>query len=140
MEYFAVHEHHVSIQLDKLNDENVRIRFTRGNMLFSRNSIVKIKNPQTGCKVYRIIQGAFSEKLNGNQVLITYGTYNYLELTHDAIVELHETNWLERNVLFYLDNPDPRTRHKSIRDFAITVMALIVSVLQIITFVIDLIN
>ena len=40
----------------------------------------------------------------------------------------------ERNVLFYFNNPDPRMRHKIVRDFVVTAAGFILSIVGILEY------
>jgi hypothetical protein len=136
-EYILTHEFNCPIDDSKeLGDEVVRIRWSKDNSMYTRNSFVTITIVGGSKKIYRILKGVSSEKLSANQLLVSYSTYKCLGAIDNSKVSLTPSTFLERNLFFYLSNPDPRKQHAVIRDFVIIGVSLTVSILEIIRFMI----
>ena len=84
--------------------------------------------------IYRILKGASTEEINSSEVLVSYSTFKQLEAKEGDVVEIHKSSCWERNVLFYFNNPDPRKRHKVVRDFVVTFAGFVVSIIEILQF------
>jgi hypothetical protein len=138
MEFKLVHEFQIDLfnQID-LEEEIVRIRWSKENSIFTRDTFVTINVLGTNNKVYRLLRGATSEKIDSNELLVSYSTYKALGPISDSKVSVSPSTFFEKNVLFYLCNPDPRNRHKVIRDFAVTGAGFMVSIIEIIRFIIE---
>lgn len=126
-------------QIDPVNgveieDDIVRLRWSKNNKSFSRNTFVTIRVKGNKNKVYRILKGASTERITGSEVLVSYSTFKQLRTKEDADLEIWFSNFWERNFLFYFNNPDPRKRHQVIRDFVVTGAGLIVSIIEILQF------
>lgn len=126
-------------QLDPVNgveieDDIVRLRWSKNNKTFSRNTFITIKVKGDRKKVYRIMKGASNERITGDEVLVSYSTFKQLQTKEDADLEVKYSNFWERNFLFYFNNPDPRKRHQIVRDFVITGAGFIVSIIEILKF------
>jgi hypothetical protein len=126
-------------QLDPINgveieDDIVRIRWSKNNKSFSRNTFVTIRVKGDKKKVYRILKGASTEKITGAEVLVSYSTFKQLQTKEDAVLEINFSTLWERNFLFYFNNPDPRKRHQLIRDFVVTGAGFVVSIIEILQY------
>lgn len=126
-------------QIDPVNgveieDDIVRLRWSKNNKSFSRNTFVTIRVKGNKNKVYRILKGATTERITGSEVLVSYSTFKQLKTKEDADLEIRFSNFWERNFLFYFNNPDPRKRHQVIRDFVVTGAGFIVSIIEIFQF------
>lgn len=126
-------------QIDPVNgveieDDIVRLRWSKNNKSFSRNTFVTIRVKGNKNKVYRILKGASTERITGSEVLVSYSTFKQLRTKEDADLEIWFSNFWERNFLFYFNNPDPRKRHQVIRDFVVTGAGFIVSIIEILQF------
>ena len=126
-------------QLDQVNgvyieDDIVRIRWSKNNKIFSRNTFVTVGVKGDKKKVYRILKGASTEGITDSEVLVSYSTFKQLQTKEDADVEIEFSNFWERNFLFYFNNPDPRKRHKVLRDFVVTGAGFVVSIIEIFQF------
>lgn len=126
-------------QIDPVNgveieDDIVRLRWSKNNKSFSRNSFVTIRVKGNKKKVYRILKGASNERIIGNEVLVSYSTFKQLQTNEDADLEIRFSNFWERNFLFYFNNPDPRKRHQVIRDFVITGAGFVVLIIETLQF------
>ena len=126
-------------QLDPVNgveieDDIVRLRWSKNNKTFSRNTFVTIRVKGRNKKVYRILKGASTERITGSEVLVSYSTFKQLQTKEDADLEIRFSNFWERNFLFYFNNPDPRKRHQVIRDFVVVGAGFVVSIIEILQF------
>ena len=126
-------------QLDSINgvnieDDVVRIRWSSENKVFSRNTFVTISVKGCKRKIYRILKGASTERITGSQVLVSYSTFKQLQKKEDADLEIRFSNFWERNFLFYFNNPDPRKRHKVMRDIVVIGTGFVVSIIEILQF------
>ncbi len=126
-------------QIDPVNgveieDDIVRLRWSKNNKSFSRNTFVTIRVKGNKKKVYRILKGASNERIIGNEVLVSYSTFKQLQTNEDADLEIRFSNFWERNFLFYFNNPDPRKRHQVIRDFVITGAGFVVLIIETLQF------
>ena len=83
-----------------------------------------------------ILKGGSSEKLSANQLLVSYSTSKSLGAIDKSKVSITPSTFLERNLFFYLSNPDPRNQPAVIRDFVIIGVSVTVSILEIIGFMI----
>lgn len=138
MEFKLVHEYQIDpLSQINLEEEIVRIRWSKENSIFTRDTFITINLLGTKNKVYRLIRGATTEKIDSNELLISYSTYKALGAKSDSKVSVIASTFFEKNILFYLCNPDPRKRHKVIRDFVVTGAGLIVSVIEIFRFIIE---
>ena len=136
-EYILTHEFNCPIDDSKeLGDEVVRIRWSKDNSMYTRNSFVTLTIVGGSKKIYRILKGVSSEKLSANQLLVSYSTYKSLGAIDKSKVSITPSTFLERNLFFYLSNPDPRKQHAVIRDFVIIGVSLTVSILEITRFMI----
>ena len=118
----------------EIEDDIVRLRWSKNNKSFSRNTFVTIRVKGNKKKVYRILKGASNERLIGTEVLVSYSTFKQLQTNEDADLEIRFSNFWERNFLFYFNNPDPRKRHQVIRDFVVTGAGFVVSIIEILQF------
>ena len=126
-------------QLDSVNgvlieDDVVRIRWSSENKVFSRNTFVTINVKGSKRKIYRILKGASTEKVNGSEVLVSYSSFKYLQAEADAELQIARSTFWERNVLFYFSHPDPRKHHQVIRDFVVSFAAFVVSIVEILRY------
>jgi|LauGreDrversion4_2_1035121.scaffolds.fasta_scaffold417047_2 hypothetical protein len=126
-------------QLDSVNgvlieDDVVRIRWSSENKVFSRNTFVTINVKGSKRKIYRILKGASTEKVNGSEVLVSYSSFKYLQAKADAELQIVRSTFWERNVLFYFSHPDPRKHHQVIRDFVVSFAAFVVSIVEILRY------
>jgi hypothetical protein len=64
----------------------------------------------------------------------------FLGAKEGSLSLIEKSTFWERNILFYLDNPDPRIRHKTIRDFSVTLAAFVVSIAEIFRFFISFLS
>jgi len=117
-----------------IEDDIIRLRWSKNNKTFSRNTFVTIRVKGGNKKVYRILKGASTERITGSEVLVSYSTFKQLETKEDADLEIWFSNFWERNFLFYFNNPDPRKRHQVIRDFVVTGAGFVVSIIEILKF------
>jgi len=136
-EFFLVHDfiHPISDEKE-LGDDILRLRWSIENSYYPRNSFVTIKLIGSNKKIYRLLRGVSSEKLNANQALVSYSTYKSLCNSGNCMVSIHHSTFIERNLFFYLSNPDPRKQHAVIRDFIIIGTSFLVSILEIIRFIV----
>ena len=118
----------------EIEDDIVRLRWSKNNKSFSRNTFVTIRVKGNKKKVYRILKGASNERIIGTEVLVSYSTFKQLQTNEDADLEIRFSNFWERNFLFYFNNPDPRKRHQVIRDFVVTGAGFVVSIIEILQF------
>lgn len=118
----------------EIEDDIVRIRWSKNNKSFNRNTFVTIRVKGDKKKVYRILKGASTEKISGSEVLVSYSTFKQLHTKEDADLVINFSTLWERNFLFYFNNPDPRKRHQLIRDFVVTVAGFVVSIIEILQF------
>ena len=126
-------------QLDPVNgvhieDDVVRIRWSSENKFFYRNTFVTINVKGSKRKIYRILKGASTERVNGSEVLVSYSSFKYLQAKADAELQIARSTFWERNVLFYFSHPDPRKHHQVIRDFIVSFAAFAVSIVEILRF------
>ena len=126
-------------QLDPVNgveieDDIVRLRWSKNNKTFSRNTFVTIRVKGGNKKVYRILKGASTERITGSEVLVSYSTFKQLQTKEDVDLEIRFSNFWERNFLFYFNNPDPRKRHQVIRDFVVIGAGFVVSIIELLQF------
>ena len=126
-------------QLDQVNgveieDEVVRVRWSKDNKSFSRNTFVTIRVKGNKYSIYRILKGASTEDINSSEVLVSYSTFKQLKAKEGDVLEIDKSSCWERNVLFYFNNPDPRKRHKVIRDFVVIGAGFVVSIINILQF------
>ena len=126
-------------QLDPVNgveieDDIVRLRWSKNNNIFSRNTFVTIRVKEGKKKVYRILKGASTERITGSEVLVSYSTFKQLQTKEDADLEIRFSNFWERNFLFYVNNPDPRKLHQVIRDFVVVGAGFVVSIIELLQF------
>lgn len=126
-------------QLDPKNgvdiaDDVVRMRWSSENPVFSRNTFVTMKIKGGKNKVYRILKGASTEKIYSSEALVSYSTFKQLQAEENTEIQIVKSNFWERNFLFYFNNPDPRLRHKAVRDFLVSFAAFVVSIIEILQF------
>ena len=129
------HEHNFEVGGNELHDQIVRIKIVNSeNPEFPRNSFSRIKNLDNKKVIYRIVRGVFSTTLQKNQYLISYNSYKQLGISRKSRIEVLKANWLEKNFLFYFNHPDPRLKHKVLRDFTLALFAIVVSIIEILQF------
>lgn len=126
-------------QIDPVNgveieDDIVRLRWSKNNKTFSRNTFLTIRVKGNKKKVYRILKGASNERIIGTEVLVSYSTFKQLQTNEDADLEIRFANFWEKNFLFYFNNPDPRKRHQVIRDFVVTGAGFVVLIIETLQF------
>ena len=80
------------------------------------------------------MKGASTERITGSVVLVSYSTFKQLQTKEDADLEIMFSNFWERNFLFYFNNPDPRKRHKVMRDIVVIGTGFVVSIIEILQF------
>jgi len=135
MEYILKHPYQLNpLAGVEIEDEVVRVRWSKDNKSFSRNTFVTISVKGCKRKIYRILKGASTERITGSEVLVSYSTFKQLETKEDADLEIKVSNFWERNFLFFFNNPDPRKRHQLIRDFVVTGAGFVVSIIEILQF------
>ncbi len=117
-----------------IEDDVIRLRWSEGNVLFTRNTFVTINVVGGKKKAYRILKGASIERISGSEVLVSYSTFKFIGAKKDSKLNIVKSNTWERNVLFYFNNPDPRIRHKLVRDFVVTMAGFILSIVQILEY------
>jgi hypothetical protein len=129
------HEFNFDIGTNELDDQIVRVRISSTESpQYPRNSFVRIKNLETGKVIYRIVHGVFGTNLTENQYLVTYNSYKQLGIVKANSIHIRTANSIEKNLLFYYNNPDPRLRHKAIRDSVITGTGVVVSIIEMLRF------
>jgi hypothetical protein len=133
MEYSLKHQFDFgNSNLVELSDQVVRIRWSKDNSVFNRYDCVTLKMPKGGKKVYRLIRGASVEPLDEDEALVSYSTFKSLGAKSCDTVIIKPSTFLERNIFFYFDNPDPSIRRSIVRDFIISGAGFIVSFVEII--------
>jgi hypothetical protein len=118
----------------EIKDDVIRLRWSEKSGLFSRNTFVTINIVGSKRKAYRILKGASNERISGSEVLVSYSTYKYIGGNKNSRLNIVKSNMWERNVLFYFNNPDPRMRHKIVRDFVVTAAGFILSIVGILEY------
>lgn len=118
----------------EIEDDIVRLRWSKNSKTFSRNTFVTIRVKGGNKKVYRILKGASTERIAGSEGLVSYSTFKQLQTKEDADLEIRFSNFWERNFLFYFNNPDPRKRHKVMRDIVVIGTGFVVSIIEILQF------
>ena len=133
MEYSLKHQFNLgNSDLVEISDQIVRIRWSKENSVFNRYGCVTIKIPGRSKKVYRLIRGASVEPIDKGEALVSYSTLKCLGAKSGDNVIIKPSTFLERNICFFFDNPDPSVRRSIIRDFIISGAGFIVSVVEII--------
>jgi hypothetical protein len=133
MEYSLKHQFDLgNSDLVELTDQIVRIRWSKDNSVFNRYDCVTLKIPRGSKKVYRLIRGASVESIDKDVALVSYNTFISLGAKSGDRVIIIPSTFLERNICFYFDNPDPSVRRNILRDFIISWAGFIVSVVEII--------
>lgn len=116
----------------EVSDQIVRIRWSNENSVFNRYDCVTINIHGGSKKVYRLIRGASVEPIQKGEALVSYSTFKCLGVKNGDMVFIKPSTFLERNILFYFDNPDPSVRRSIIRDFIVSGAGFILSVVEII--------
>jgi hypothetical protein len=133
MEYSLKHQFDLgNSDLVELTDQIVRIRWSKDNSVFNRYDCVTLRIPRGSKKVYRLIRGASVESIDKDVALVSYNTFKSLGAKSGDRVIIKPSTFLERNICFYFDNPDPSVRRSIVRDFIISWAGFIVSVVEII--------
>jgi uncharacterized protein (UPF0248 family) len=133
MEYSLKHQFDLgNSDLVELTDQIVRIRWSKDNSVFNRYDCVTLKIPRGSKKVYRLIRGASVESIDNDVALVSYNTFKSLGAKSGDRGIIKPSTFLERNICFYFDNPDPSVRRSIVRDFIISCAGFIVSVVEII--------
>jgi len=133
MQYSLKHQFELeNSDLVEISDQIVRIRWSYDNSIFSRYDSVTIKIPGSRKKVYRLIRGASVEPIQKGGVLVSYSTFKCLGAKNGDTVSIKPSTFLERNICFYFDNPDPSVRRNIVRDFIVSGAGFIVSIVEII--------
>lgn len=133
MEYSLKHQFDLAkSEIVELSDQIVRIRWSKDNLVFNRYDCVTLKIPGGGKKVYRSIRGASVEPIDKDVALVSYSTFKSLGAKNGDRVIIKPANFLERNICFYFDNPDPSVRRSVVRDFIIIGAGFIGSIIEII--------
>ena len=133
MEYSLKHQFNLGkSDFVEISDQIVRISWSKDNSVFNRYDCVTIKIPGESKRVYRLIRGASVEPIDKDEALVSYSTFKSLGAKSGDRVIIKSSTFLERNICFYFDNPDPSVRRSLVRDFIISGAGFIVSVVEII--------
>jgi hypothetical protein len=76
----------------ELEHDLVRIRWSTDSDVFSRNAFVTFNAVGVRNKAYRILKGASFEKINKDEVLVSYRTFKYLENNDNYKLNIRKSN------------------------------------------------